>query len=237
MSVPTPLLFLNGRAPTALLERLKAHLSPEAGEHRSLIMAPPSLLPAAWMEPGALWAADGGANLLWKAGLPAAVVVGDLDSVWPEALRWHTEQGARVLERPDQERNDLEKALDELLRAGHGGCWVAAFEGGRLDMQLGLGTWLAPGRTPLLRLAGEEQCVLRLEPGKHQLDLAPDSLFSLVALEPCLLSLNGARWSGSDFWLEPGCHGVSNLATGHAVEIQVKEGWLLLAFSAPWSRP
>lgn len=237
MSVSTPLLFLNGRNPAALLERLKLHVAhPDQGQ-RPLIMAPPSLLPPAWMEPGALWAADGGANLLWKVGLPASVVVGDLDSVLPQALRWHTEHGARLLERPDQDRNDLEKALDELQRAGHEGCWIAAFEGGRLDMQLGLGAWLAPGRKPLVSLAGEEQCVFRLDKGEHALELPLGERFSLVSMSACRFSLSGARWSGVDMCLEPGCHGVSNEAEGERLSIHVQEGWLLLALSAPWSRP
>jgi len=234
MSAPTPLLLLNGRHPHALLEHLQGQSTSEEGFGLPFHLADGPLLDPLWNKVGELWAADGGANALWRASLPAAAIVGDLDSLDPLARRWHEERGARVLERPDQDHNDLEKALDELAKTGHQRCWVAAFEGGRLDMVLGLSTRLAPGRTPELRLAGEEQLVLPLARGSHHFTLEEGAGFSLIAPQECRLSLQGARWSHQDMRLAPGCRGISNRALGGALAILVLEGWVLLTVKAPW---
>jgi len=227
-----PLLFLNGRAPQALLERIQ----PAAGGHVRLDAPLPGVAGDGWTAPGPLWAADGGANALWRAGLPAACVVGDLDSLEPEARRWHEAHGARVEERPGQDDNDLEKALALLAAEGHRRCWVAGFEGGRLDMLLGLASLLGRDGVPALRLLGGEQILLPLAPGRHRLERPAGERFSLLCLGPtgARLDLAGARWEGRAMVLEPGCRGVSNRATGGPLLVDVTQGRLLLALPAPW---
>jgi len=227
----TPLLVLNGHPPRALLAALA-----NAGEAWwSTLPACAGEAGAAWRRPGPVWAADGGANTLWAEGLAAAAVVGDLDSIAPAALDWHRARGARILARRDQDHNDLEKALAELAAAGAARCWVAGFEGERLDMFLGLSALLGPGRPPRLALAGEAQVVLPLAAGRQVLELGVDARFSLLALaEVCRLDLEGARWQGRDIRLEPGCGGVSNRARG-AVTVTVHRGSPLVAIRAPWA--
>ena len=74
--------------------------------------------------------ADGGANRLYDAALANEAeaasgwvphyVKGDLDSLRPEVARHFAKLGARVVQDPDQDTNDLEKCL-ELIRCGEGG--------------------------------------------------------------------------------------------------------------------
>jgi thiamine pyrophosphokinase len=232
----TPLLVLNARPPVRLLERLAP--GPVPGEVRCRDGLPVECGPAgeSWARLGELWAADGGGNALWRAGLPARAVVGDLDSLLPEARDWHKARGARIVEQADQDCNDLEKALACLLAAGVERCWVAAFEGGRLDMLLGLSGWLHPDRQPRLRLLGEEQVVHPLTPGRHEFDLAVDEPFSLVPLAAaCQVEIRGARWEGPACRIEPGCRGVSNRARGGRLLLAVAGGAPLLVRRAPWA--
>jgi thiamine pyrophosphokinase len=227
-----PLLILNGRAPRALLERLL----PTGGGHVRLDLPLPGVVGDGWTGPGPLWAADGGANSLWQAGLPATRVVGDLDSLEPEARHWHEAHGARVVEFPGQDDNDLEKALALLAAEGHHRCWVVGFEGGRLDMLLGLASLLGRGPAPALRLLGEEQILLPLATGRHVLERPAGERFSLLCLDPAgaRLDLSGARWQGGGLELAPGCRGVSNRAAGGPLVVDVSRGQLLLALPAPW---
>jgi thiamine pyrophosphokinase len=227
-----PLLVLNGRTPQALLE----HLRPDGSGHVRLDLPLPGVVGDGWDPPGPLWAADGGANTLWNAGLPAACVVGDLDSLEPEARSWHEARGARILRQSGQDDNDLEKALSVLGAEGHPRCWVAGFEGGRLDMLLGLASMLNRTSAPALRLLGGEQILLPLQPGPHLLELPAGERFSLLCLDPAgaRLDLRGSRWDGQDMTLEPGCRGVSNQTLTGPLEVDLHRGSLLLVLPAPW---
>ena len=60
-----------------------------------------------------LLAADGGANHLARIGLRPEAVIGDLDSLLPGTRAWLGEKA--LVERPDQDRTDLDKALEHAL--------------------------------------------------------------------------------------------------------------------------
>lgn len=231
----TPLLLLNGHTPEALLRLLHPGRTAGSVELASILPVEEGAHGEAWTRLGELWAADGGANCLSAAGLPAAVVVGDLDSLSPEARRWHGERGARLLECPGQEDNDLEKALALLAAEGHRRCWVAGFEGERLDMLLGLAGLLDPEGSPALRLLGTSQILIPLGPGEHVFPVVADEAFSLLAQPAARLELAGARWEGVELELGPGCRGVSNRALGGRLTLRVRSGRLLLVRRAPWS--
>ncbi|MFA7331907.1 MAG: thiamine pyrophosphokinase [Candidatus Delongbacteria bacterium] len=231
---PTPLLILNGRAPTALLARLRPAAQPGWVDLPAPLPVEMGEEGAAWTRSGPLWAADGGANTLHAAALPAACVVGDLDSLTAEARLWHVRHGARLLECPEQDDNDLEKALRHLAAAGCPRCWVGGFEGDRLDMLLGLAALLDVPGAPALRLAGEQQILLPLGPGEHVFPVAAEEAFSLLAPAGCRLNLAGARWGGPGLELRPGCHGVSNRALGGQLRLTVLQGRVHLVRQAPW---
>ena len=57
-----------------------------------------------------LLAADGGATHLARLGLRPAAVIGDLDSISAETRAWLGEEC--MVHRPDQDRTDLDKALE-----------------------------------------------------------------------------------------------------------------------------
>jgi len=155
-------------------------------------------------------AADGGAALAVRAGVPLAAVIGDLDSTPAEVLaQVPAERCHRIAE---QESTDFDKALtriDAPLILGVG------FTGARLDHQLAAFNTLAayPHRSCIL--LGAQEIVL-LAPPHITLPTQPGDVVSLMPLAPVTGRSRGLEWpiDGLDF--APGGRiGTSNRALGH----------------------
>ena len=91
-----------------------------------------------WFGSARVIAADSGLDLAERMGITPDLVVGDLDSVTPEALRRARAAGVEVRTSPeDKDETDLELALAaawEHLRGRSGtSLWVIGGAGGRLD--------------------------------------------------------------------------------------------------------
>lgn len=81
--------------------------------------------------------ADAGVDVAVAAGVPVAVVVGDLDSASPEALAAVADAGARIERHPEaKDDSDLELALRAAVDAGVATVHAVLDTGGRLDHQL-----------------------------------------------------------------------------------------------------
>ncbi len=76
-------------------------------------------------------AADGGANIARHLGYSPDVVIGDLDS-----FEDRTGDNFEVIHKPDQESNDLEKALTLALQKGGSHIYILGATGLRLDHTL-----------------------------------------------------------------------------------------------------
>ncbi len=82
-------------------------------------------------------AADAGLEVLLQAGRSVDLVVGDLDSVSPEALSDASAGGAEIQQhRRDKDESDLELALTAAISSGAKRVQVLLRDGGRLDHQL-----------------------------------------------------------------------------------------------------
>src|SRR5690625_3733837 len=75
-----------------------------------------------------LIAADGGAYTAERLSLEPDIIIGDLDTYSPDGT-----ERAEVIRVPDQETNDLEKALNEALKRGIRRSVVFGATGKRLD--------------------------------------------------------------------------------------------------------
>lgn len=107
-------IFVNGRLRSA--KRLAALLRPE----------------------DRLIAADGGLRHLRRLGRAPHLLVGDLDSVSEEEMRWAAANGAEVRRYPrEKNETDLELALQAAVQSGSSAILLAAALGGRLDQTLG----------------------------------------------------------------------------------------------------
>src|ERR1700733_10533352 len=59
--------------------------------------------------------ADKGAEHAMQLGLIPHAIIGDLDSVSSETLKYFAERNCKIIRNPDQESNDFEKILTYLL--------------------------------------------------------------------------------------------------------------------------
>ena len=177
-------------------------------------------------------AADGGLRHARSLGVRPDLLVGDLDSVDPGALR-HWPDLARIEHPVDKDALDLELALDEALARGARSMLIAGALGDRLDQSLaavavaeryhrrGLEVTLDSGDARVLPLRRGET--------RHTA-LAAGTTVSLLATRPgTCVSLSGTRWTLDRHALEPGLGlGVSNRARGEGPRVTLHDGGCLL---------
>lgn len=135
---------------------------------------------------------DGGAQLSRNYGKEPNYVVGDLDSVEPAFLQSFPKD--RVIETPDQNYSDIEKALAVVaapLIVGVG------FLGGRADHQMGALYAVAGHRDVPVVLLNEHDVVFRL-PGRIRLDVDPGTRISLYPVTEARVDCAGLRWPLKD---------------------------------------
>ncbi|MCW1956391.1 MAG: thiamine diphosphokinase [Roseobacter sp.] len=160
-------------------------------------------------------AADSGADWLMAHGHEPDMVIGDLDSISPEALRrLGPTRAHRVAE---QDSTDFVKCLtriDAPLVLGVG------FLGGRLDHELAALHALAASPERRCVLVGGEDIVF-LAPPVMRLDLAAGARVSVFPLGPVRAQSSGLRWPLKGVAFDPLSQiGTSNEALG-AVELSV----------------
>jgi thiamine pyrophosphokinase len=84
--------------------------------------------------------ADGGANRLWHLNqdwIPN-IIVGDLDSLQQDIRTYYEQKGVAIQCRPDQNFNDLDKALQAAIHEAQcTRCIVFGAFGGRFDQEMG----------------------------------------------------------------------------------------------------
>jgi thiamine pyrophosphokinase len=176
-----------------------------------------------------LLAADGGANHLARLGLRPTAVIGDLDSISAETRSWLGEN--RMVHQPDQDRTDLEKALEYAFEEiAVDRLTVLAALGGRTDHDLGnfgLLARLAMGER--LVFETEEQQVLAVA-GKADLAAMPGETWSFWTFDPSVrVTVEGVRWPLVDVEI---CAGttltISNEAVSDQVHIRARGGPVLV---------
>jgi thiamine pyrophosphokinase len=155
-----------------------------------------------------LVAADGGADAALAAGLTPEAVIGDMDSLSPEAAAAYADRLHPVAE---QESTDFDKALSRLsapLVLGLG------FSGARLDHELAaIHTLLARPDRPCVLVGPVTLSVLA--PPQLALPLAPGTVVSLFPFAPVRARSTGLAWPTDHLLFDPiGRVGTSNAATG-----------------------
>ena len=172
-----------------------------------------------------LLAADGGANHLARLGLRPAAVIGDLDSISPETRAWLGE--ALLVERPDQDRTDLDKALEYAFDdLGVDRLTVLAAVGGRLDHDLGnlgLLARLAMGEKLIFEDAGHRILAVA---GEAELVAQPGETWSFWTYDPSVrVTVEGVRWPIEDATVDAGGGpSISNEAVGDLVRVHATGG-------------
>jgi thiamine pyrophosphokinase len=172
-----------------------------------------------------LLAADGGANHLARIGLKPSVVIGDLDSISDQTRVWLGED--RIAHRPDQDRTDLDKALEfAFVELSIASLTVLAALGGRTDHDLGnLGLLARLGLGERLVFENDDLRALAVT-GETSLRARPGETWSFWTFDPSVLvTIEGVRWPVHEAPLDAGGEpSISNEATSDRVRIQTTAG-------------
>jgi len=177
----------------------------------------------------AVLCADGGARHALALKLTPDCVVGDMDSL-PQPLPKSWARTAFVCDF-DEDRSDLDKALDFAVAAGARRVWIAGALGGGLDHELvNLAALEARGGDLEITVIGGGVASL-LGAGRRVLEIRPGERFSLVAAPRARVTLTGARYNLRGEMLARGSRGLGNRAEGRVV-LTVREGRVWLAVDA-----
>jgi thiamine pyrophosphokinase len=171
--------------------------------------------------------ADGGGNILLAQDVIPDVVIGDLDS-YTEVPDIPFE----VILDPDQETNDLEKALKLALERGASEAVILGATGHRLDHTLkNLSVMLQFSEKFDEILLRDATCDIRILPRAFTMESRPGQIISLFPLSGRVSGVitGGLRYALKNESLENGIRdGSSNEATGHRISISHRSGDLLL---------
>ena len=172
-----------------------------------------------------LLAADGGADHLARLGLRPAAVIGDLDSISPETRAWLGEES--LIERPDQDRTDLDKALEYAFEnLGVEDVTVIAALGGRVDHELGnLGLLARLAMGEQLVFEGADHRVLAIS-GEATLAAHPGETWSFWTFDPTVrVTVDGVRWPIENATIDAGGRpSISNEAVDDLVRVRATGG-------------
>ncbi|OAN74403.1 thiamine pyrophosphokinase [Sulfitobacter sp. EhC04] len=154
-------------------------------------------------------AADSGAALALAAGVTPEAVIGDFDSLSPEARRAIPSDRLHLI--TEQDSTDFEKALTRIAAPV---VIAVGFTGGRMDHQLAaLHTLMVCADRPCVLLGAEE--LVFLAPPRISLPTERSEVISMFPLAFVTAQSTGLHWplDGLDF--APGVQsGTSNHATG-----------------------
>jgi thiamine pyrophosphokinase len=171
-----------------------------------------------------LYAADGGADLLIRAGLAPQAAIGDFDSISPAALTAVT----LLQHEPDQSLSDCDKLLNYSAALGVARITLLGAEGDRIDHMIGILQSAARQSRLCVRIAYEKQLAdVLVAPVSKTWRIAGG--FSLLPLSPCEgVNLTGAEWDLANARLDPlGLTSLSNRAAG-PVTISIQTGAAVL---------
>lgn len=180
-----------------------------------------------------LIAADGGGNSLYRAGLTPDLLVGDLDSLKPQALHAFRQAGVVIRQYPPaKDETDLELALLQAVAANATRIDILGALGGRFDQSL--------ANVALLALPELASCRVRLLDAEQEVYLAHRSVVingaigDVVSLLPVGGPARGITTRGLEYSLYEAelyfehSRGISNTIITTPAHVSVREGLLLV---------
>jgi thiamine pyrophosphokinase len=192
-----------------------------------------SILAAVISDKSRVIACDGAANALASRGIRCQVIIGDLDSLGAGRAMFEA-HGTSIVHEPDQDSNDLEKALTWIWNGGATDACIVGAGGGMYDHALSNFSVIARW-APRLRLAiVEERGLGFIVPDRaHMLTESGDRV-SLVPLPTATITTHGLRWELSNEELSMGIReGASNQAISDFVYVVVHSGVVAIFHTSP----
>lgn len=190
--------------------------------------SPDALMQAHLPKADGVIAADGGLDQALRLGLEPTMLVGDLDSISAEGLRWAEDRGLPIERHPRaKDATDLELALSIATQQADE---VVVIDGGagRFDHALGNLLLLGSSRWAGVALSAISGGGLVTVVREHrELRGKPGDVISLFAIGGVAhgVTTTGLRWALDGARLEP-CSslGTSNEMTGTEVTVSVSDG-------------
>ncbi len=156
------------------------------------------------------------------------IICGDFDSAHIGTAR-NEFPAAEFVPTPDQNRADLEKAIHLARARGATAITIAGAGGGRIDHTLGnLALLIRYGAEIPMRIVDDRSETFGVSgsdahPGDMRFAVEAGDTISVVAIvDPTHITLTGVQWELHEALLAVGTHGVSNVATGNEVFLQVR---------------
>lgn len=172
-------------------------------------------------------AADGGGNTAREYGVQPDLIIGDMDS-----YRTEKEEKITLIEQPDQETNDLEKALAYVQNREGTHVHILGATGNQLDQSLKNLSVLKQYDSSFTELLiVDDYCTVRLIPNNYSHELEVGTKLSLFPLSGKVsgLTTHGLKYSLKNETLENGVRdGSSNRVLKSPVQIKYEYGDLLL---------
>lgn len=179
-------------------------------------------------------AADGGAKALLQAERPPDLIVGDLDSLDPEAYKWAEALDVPIERYPqDKDETDGELALEKVLERKPDSVMLMGAHGGRTAHFL--------ANLKLLRkcfdlgldavMLGHNESIRFLGPdGELALTGRVGATLNILPMDgPVELSLQGTRWEAENIHLEQvSARGLSNSITSDGALIRCHIGTMMV---------
>jgi thiamine pyrophosphokinase len=178
-------------------------------------------------------AADGGGEHAATLGLTIDLIVGDLDSIEPDALRSAQDGGAAV-ERHDTDKDatDLELALDAAVARGAQRVTVLGVGGGRADHHLANVLLLTSAKYGAVEIdAWVDGSLVVVVHRSRVIEVGEGAIVTLLPVGGPAVGVRatGLQWPLQGDTLTPGTsRGVSNVALMPIIEVEVDSGTLLV---------
>jgi thiamine pyrophosphokinase len=174
---------------------------------------------------------DGAAEIARKERWLPDLILGDFDSAKSSTLKYFTKRGVEILETPDQDYTDLEKALAWCALRDFRSIWVAQAWGRRVDHSLANLSFLkkfhAPHREILLFTAHESIRFVKNQ--KLQLCGPSGRGMAVIPFPKACVSSRGLQYEMKKTQLALGLReSVSNKAAKNMVELKVDGEALVL---------
>ena len=179
-----------------------------------------------------LAAADSGLILAESAGFKPDWIIGDMDSL-DDKNRLRSYPPERVIQHDCQkDYTDTELALALLREKGCDDAWIAGGGGGRLDHLLGIRDLFEREHFPRRWITAAEDiyCIDSAENNSLTVSLAPGSIVSvfLTGEGAWKAESRGLQWPLNKVHWKRGLYGLSNVALGDTMVINVIQGRFLV---------
>ncbi|MFO7896841.1 MAG: thiamine diphosphokinase [Candidatus Cloacimonadales bacterium] len=175
-----------------------------------------------------LIAADGGANICRQYGIEPDIIIGDLDS-------WQQEQPTRaqIISVPDQERTDLQKALEYADLENCEKVKIISAWGKRSDHSMVNMIILSQSKFPeKLEIYDDFSKTILLAAGRHEIEVPPKNLISFYAFGSVQnLSLQGVEYELKQQDFAQGFCGISNITRSKRIDVSLDKGLLFCAIA------